>query len=125
MCQGKSGIRKLPSWADEYPAQLAGYIVDYDPKARGLKGKDIKRNGRYTHFALDAANQAIQDAKLDVTKVNQARFGCIVGSGIGGVEWFEDNCKAFEAAGSKSDSQTISTLIRTRYLLLIHYFPLW
>ena len=24
MCAGKSGIRKLPSWADEYPAQLAG-----------------------------------------------------------------------------------------------------
>lgn len=22
MCQGKSGIRKLPSWADEYPAQV-------------------------------------------------------------------------------------------------------
>lgn len=23
MCEGKSGIRKLPSWADEYPAQVA------------------------------------------------------------------------------------------------------
>ena len=22
MCDGKSGIRKLPSWADEYPAQV-------------------------------------------------------------------------------------------------------
>ena len=22
MCEGKSGIRKLPSWADEYPAQV-------------------------------------------------------------------------------------------------------
>ena len=40
MCEGKSGIRKLPSWADEYPAQLAGYI-DFDPKANGLKGKTI------------------------------------------------------------------------------------
>jgi len=98
MCAGKSGIRKLPSWADEYPAQLAGYI-DFDPKASGLKGKTINRNGRYTHFALVAATQALEDAKLDVTKVNQKRFGCIVGSGIGGVEWFENNCKSFEAAG--------------------------
>lgn len=98
MCQGKSGIRKLPSWADEYPAQLAGYI-DFDPKANGLKGKTINRNGRYTHFALAAAAQAIADCKLDLATVDQTRFGCIVGSGIGGVEWFEDNCKAFEAAG--------------------------
>jgi hypothetical protein len=22
MCEGKSGIRKLPSWADEFPAQV-------------------------------------------------------------------------------------------------------
>ena len=28
------------------------------------------------------------------------RVGCIVGSGIGGVEWFENNCNAFTAAGS-------------------------
>ena len=98
MIAGKSGIRKLPSWADEYPAQLAGYI-DFDPKACGLKGKTINRNGRYTHFALVAANQAIEDAKLDINQINKERFGCIVGSGIGGVEWFEDNCKAFEKAG--------------------------
>lgn len=97
MCAGKSGIRKLPSWADEYPAQLAGYI-DFDPKENGLKGKTIKRNGRYTHFALVAAAQAITDAGLDTAAVDQSRFGCIMGSGIGGVEWFEDNCKAFESA---------------------------
>jgi 3-oxoacyl-(acyl-carrier-protein) synthase len=29
----------------------------------------------------------------------QDRFGCIVGSGIGGVEWFENNCNAFTAGG--------------------------
>jgi len=103
MCEGKSGIVKLPSWADEYPAQLAG-VVNFDAKANGLKGKTISRNGRYTHFALAAAKQAIVDAKLDVTKINQDRFGCIVGSGIGGVEWFENNCNAFTAAGGGYNS---------------------
>ena len=42
MCEGKSGIVRLPSWADEYPAQLAGVVQDFDPKANGLKGKTIK-----------------------------------------------------------------------------------
>jgi len=103
MCEGKSGIVKLPSWADEYPAQLAG-ICNFDPKANGLKGKSINRNGRYTHFALAAAKQAVADAGLDVKNINQNRFGCILGSGIGGVEWFENNCNAFTAAGGGYNS---------------------
>ena len=76
-------------------------MVDFDAKAQGLKHKNIIRNGRYTHFALVAAKQAIEDAKLDTTKIDSKRFGCIVGSGIGGVEWFEKNCNAFEKAGGK------------------------
>jgi 3-oxoacyl-[acyl-carrier-protein] synthase II len=79
-------------------------MVDFDPKANGLKSKAISRNGRYTHFALVAARQAIADAGLDVQKVNSDRFGCIVGSGIGGVEWFENNCNSFTAAGGGYNS---------------------
>ena len=80
----------------------AGYI-DFDFKAEGLKGKTIKLNGRCTHFALVAANQAISDAGLETDKIYLSRFGYIVGSGIGDVEWFEDNCKAFEAANGDYD----------------------
>lgn len=78
--------------------------MDFDPKANGLKGKTIKRNGRYTHFALAAADQAIADAGLDTNAIDKDRFGCIVGSGIGGVEWFEDNCNAFTAQGGGYNS---------------------
>jgi len=94
LCDGQSGIRRLPSWADEYPAQLAG-VVDFDPKKHGLKGKSINRNGRYTHFAIVAAREALADAKLDPKTVDGDRFGVIVGSGIGGVEWLENSCKGF------------------------------
>ena len=104
MCEGKSGIVRLPSWADEYPAQLAGIVQDFDPKANGLKGKTIKRNGRYTHFALVAAEEAMKDSGIDTEAIDNSRFGCILGSGIGGVEWFEDNCNAFTAAGGGYNS---------------------
>jgi 3-oxoacyl-[acyl-carrier-protein] synthase II len=83
--------------------QLAG-VVDFDPKANGLKGKAINRNGRFTHFALVAAKQAIVDSGLDTKNINSERFGVIVGSGIGGVEWFENNCNAFTGAGGGYDS---------------------
>jgi 3-oxoacyl-[acyl-carrier-protein] synthase II len=64
----------------------------------------VSRNARYTHFALVAAKQAVMDAGLDTAAVNQERFGCIIGSGIGGVEWFENNCNAFTAAGGGYNS---------------------
>lgn len=76
-----------------------GAPVDFDAKTLGLKGKTIKRNGRYTHFAMVAAQQAIDDAKLDVTQIDNDRFGCIVGSGVGGVEWFEENSRNFIKSG--------------------------
>lgn len=79
-------------------------MVDFDTKLNGLKSKTVKRNGRYTHFALAAAQQAITDAKLDTATIDLDRFGCIVGSGIGGIEWFEDNCNAFTAAGGGYNS---------------------
>jgi 3-oxoacyl-[acyl-carrier-protein] synthase II len=83
-----------------YFIQLAG-TIDFDPKDHGLKGKTIKRNGRYTQFAMVAAQEALNDAKLDTTKVDGDRFGCIIGSGIGGIEWFEENSKNFIAAGGE------------------------
>lgn len=103
MCEGKSGIVRLPHWADEFPSQLAG-VVDFDAKANGLKSKSIGRNGRYTHFALVSARQAIEDAGLKVKEIDSTRFGCIIGSGIGGVEWFEENCNLFYAAGGGYNS---------------------
>lgn len=105
MCEGKSGIVKLPSWADEYPAQCAG-IVNFVPKENGLKGKSVSRNGRYTHFAIVAAREAMKDSGIDLSSptFDKDRFGCIVGSGIGGVEWFENNCNNFAAAGGGYNS---------------------
>lgn len=29
MCEGKSGIVKLPSWADEYPAQVRRNFINF------------------------------------------------------------------------------------------------
>lgn len=78
--------------------------MQFDPKANGLKGKTINRNARYTHFALVAAAEALKDAGVDSNALNKDRFGCIIGSGIGGVEWFESNCNAFTAAGGGYNS---------------------
>lgn len=95
LCEGKSGIVRLPSWADEFPAKCGGLVQDFDIKQNGIKPKTASRNARYTHFALAAAQQAIADAKLPLDGIDSDRFGVIVGSGIGGIEWYESAVRNF------------------------------
>lgn len=68
-----------------------------------MEGKDAKRQGRYTQFAMAATKLALEDAKLDaeaLEKVDKDKFGVLIGSGIGGVEFFENNCQKFNDAGA-------------------------
>ena len=98
---GKSGITKLPEWADEYPANIAGQIPsNFDP-TEFMDAKEVKRQGRFTHLAMAASKIAVKDANLDISgeTTDLKRIGCLLGSGIGGVEVFENNCKNFEEAG--------------------------
>jgi len=64
-----------------------------------MNPKEVKRQARFTHFAMAAARMAVEDAKLDLDKTDRARVGCLIGSGIGGVEIFEKNCAEFEKKG--------------------------
>jgi 3-oxoacyl-(acyl-carrier-protein) synthase len=77
-----------------------GALVDdsFDPAAF-MDKRESRRQGRYTHFAMAASKIAIEDAKVDVGKLESDKFGVLIGSGIGGVEFFEDNCNKFTAAG--------------------------
>eukprot|EP00752_Nemacystus_decipiens_P003058 g2835.t1 len=102
LLEGKSGIETLPEWAEEYPCKIGCLVKDFTP-SDWMDGKDAKRQGRYTQFAMAATNIALEDAKLDaeaLEKVDKDKFGVLIGSGIGGVEFFENNCQKFNEAGA-------------------------
>jgi 3-oxoacyl-[acyl-carrier-protein] synthase II len=44
---------------------------------------------RYTHLAVAASRMAVEDAGLDLDKVEKRRFGVVVGSAFGGMDTFE------------------------------------
>ena len=72
----------------DYKVKLAGEVKNLDMEEYFTK-RELKFNDRFTQFARVAAKQAIEDAQVDLEKVNKDRFGVIVGSGIGGVESIE------------------------------------
>ena len=48
---------------------------------------------RFYTYAVAAAKMAVADAKLEITEENAPRIGVWIGSGIGGMETYEEQFK--------------------------------
>jgi 3-oxoacyl-[acyl-carrier-protein] synthase II len=89
--------------ADEsYPTRIACEVRDFDP-TDVLDPKEVRRYDRFAQFALVAADEAMRHAGLDgpPPDVEAGRFGVIIGSGIGGISTFEEQCKILLDRGPK------------------------
>lgn len=86
LTQGQSGIRHIDTFdTARHKVQIAGLVPNFDPETL-LGAKEARRVDRFCHFALAAADQAIQQAELDLDKLDRERMGVYVGSGIGGIQ---------------------------------------
>ncbi len=92
----------------------AGPITKFDPSRLGVrfacevKGfdplqyidrKEARRYDLFAQFALGAAHQAITQAGLEGKFPDPDRSGVVIGSGIGGMQTYEDNCAAYITKG--------------------------
>jgi 3-oxoacyl-[acyl-carrier-protein] synthase II len=48
--------------------------------------KEVRRMDQASHYALAAARQAIADSRLEITEDNAYDVGCVIGTGVGGVQ---------------------------------------
>ena len=99
---GKSGVGIITRFdPTDFDVKIAGEVKNFE-YADYMDKKEGKRMDRVTHFAVAAAKLAVEDAKLDLEKINQVRAGVCVGSGIGGIETFvEQTTKYVEKGPSK------------------------
>ncbi len=109
---GRSGISRVTRFdPTEFPSKVGGEIRDFDA-SKFMDAKEAKRNDRYTQYAVAASRMAIEDAKVDVTKIDSDRFGVIIGSGIGGMETIENQARILiERGPSRVSPFTIPSLI--------------
>jgi len=98
---GVSGIGPLTRInADEYPAKVAAEVKDFNPEDF-MDKKDARKMDRFTQYALAASLMAVKDADLQITDENAPRVGVWIGSGIGGMETFENQYENFQKRGYK------------------------
>lgn len=92
---GKNGIGPLTRVnADDFPAKVAAELKDFDP-TKFIDKKDVRKMDRFTHYAVASALMAVEDAKLTIDDSNAERIGVWIGSGIGGMETFENQFETF------------------------------
>ncbi|NLL06181.1 MAG: beta-ketoacyl-ACP synthase II [Clostridiaceae bacterium] len=88
--EGKNGISSVTKIdVSNMSCKVAAEIKEFDP-TQFIDKKEAKRMDKYTQYAIAAAKIAVESSGLDLEKVDQYRFGVVVGSGIGGMETFED-----------------------------------
>ncbi|PEA53151.1 beta-ketoacyl-[acyl-carrier-protein] synthase II [Bacillus pseudomycoides] len=98
---GVSGIGRLTRLdADQFPAKVAAEVNDFDVE-KYIDKKEARRMDRFTQYAVAAAKMAVEDAKLEITEENGPRIGVWVGSGIGGMETYEEQFKIFNEKGAR------------------------
>ncbi|MCI0548270.1 MAG: beta-ketoacyl-ACP synthase II [Candidatus Rokubacteria bacterium] len=91
LVQGRSGIGPITRFdASRLSTRIAGEVRGFDALAY-MDKKDDRKFDPYLKYAVACAVQAVADAGLDVDKVDQSRFGVMVGSGIGGISTLLDS----------------------------------
>jgi 3-oxoacyl-[acyl-carrier-protein] synthase II len=96
---GKPGVDTITHYdPTDYRTKIAAEVKGFDGAAL-FGGREARKMDRFTQFALAAAQQAIEDARLEVNDSNRDRIGVVVGSGIGGLGTLFDQMQVFLERG--------------------------
>ena len=98
---GKSGVGPLTRVdAEKFSAKVAAEVKDFDIE-QYVERKEARKMDRFTQYALAAALMAHKDSGLEVNESNAERVGVWIGSGIGGMETYEQQFLTFQERGAR------------------------
>jgi 3-oxoacyl-[acyl-carrier-protein] synthase II len=101
---GKSGMAEIKAFdLTGHPVRFAAEVKDFDP-LQFIDKKEARKMGRFIHFALAAADEAMKHSGLQVTPEIADRFGVHIGSGIGGFDVIEREHSNMLAGGPRKIS---------------------
>lgn len=96
---GKSGGAPITRFdAANFKVKFACETKGFDP-ALYMDRKEVKRSDLFTQYALAASVQAMTDAGLAGGGFDPLRTGVVIGSGIGGIETFEEQLGVYLSQG--------------------------
>jgi len=101
---GKSGVAPITFFdTTQFACQIAAEVKNFDPQ-KFVEKKELKKMGRFIHFALAAATEAVNMAGLEIKPEDAENIGVYVGSGIGGFDVIEREHTALMEGGPRKIS---------------------
>ncbi|MBI3511064.1 MAG: beta-ketoacyl-ACP synthase II [Bacteroidetes bacterium] len=92
---GKSGAARITRFdPSKFKTQFACEVKGFNPELYFDK-KETRKLDPYSHYGIAAADQAVKDSGIHADSIDKNRIGVIWGSGIGGLQTFQDECFAF------------------------------
>ncbi len=112
---GKSGVGRITQFAEferidgtpfdvsQFSCQIAAEVKNFNP-LDFIEKKEVKKMGRFIHFAIAASDEAVRMSGLKITPENAERVGVHIGSGIGGFDVIEHEHTALLKGGPRKIS---------------------
>jgi len=96
LTNGKSGAAPITYFnTSKFKTQFACELKGFDPLDY-FDRKDIRKYDRFTQYALVSTDEAVTNSGIDLEKENKDQIGVIWGSGIGGLETFQNEIIEFQ-----------------------------
>lgn len=97
LLKGVSGAGLVTHFdASNYKCHIAAEVKNFD-SAIYFDRKEARKLDLFTQYGMVVADEAIRDAGIDQAKINPDRIGVIFGTGMGGVQSFQNEVSAFAA----------------------------
>lgn len=97
LINGVSGAAPITYFdASQFKTQFACEVKNFIVEDF-IERKEARKMDRYAQYALVSSEEAIKDASFDHDKLDKDRVGVIWGSGIGGLETFQEEVMNFAA----------------------------
>ena len=95
---GKCGIDFIKKFdTTDLKVKIAGEVHDFEPLDY-IKKNEIRKTDMFTQYGIGAAVQAMEDSGVQA-HVDPTRLGVFMGSGIGGIHTFIDECHKMDTKG--------------------------
>ncbi len=100
---GRSGIGPITRFDTAgMTCTIAGEVRGFDPETHArLERKEARKMDTFSHYAVAATREALDDAKFEIDDRNSDRTGVYIGSGIGGLPLLEETHRTYLDRGAR------------------------
>jgi len=97
LLSGTSGAAPITYFdPSKFKTQFACEVKNFDPRDH-MDRKEARKLDRFAQFAMISTQEAIEDSGLDLDTIDKDKAGVIWGSGVGGLQTFEEEVLEFAA----------------------------